>query len=87
VEKDDYSLFTPEEKLTLQNAAWYVATLFKLVNIPLLKRTEAGGRGTMVTTDEDGVEAYWRPNASKANAAAESSIEIMKSKMEEHHNG
>jgi len=86
-EKDDYRLFTPEEKLTLQNAAWYVATLFKLVNMPLLNRTKAGGKGTMVTTDGDGVEAYWRPNASKVNAAAESSVEIMKNITEGRHHG
>jgi hypothetical protein len=86
-EKDDYRLFVPEEKLTLQNAAWYVATLFKLVNMPLLKRTKAGGKGTMVTTNEDGAEAYWHHNASKANAVAESSVEIMKNITEGHHHG
>jgi hypothetical protein len=84
-EKDDYRVFTPEEKLTLQNAAWYVATLFKLVNIPLMNRTETGGKGTMVTTDGDGTETYWRPNANKANVEAESSVIIMKNITEGRH--
>jgi hypothetical protein len=77
-EKDDYSLFTPEEKITVQNAVLYVAALFKLVNLRLMSRTDAGGKGTIVTTGEDGAEAYWLPNADKANAEAESSIVTMK---------
>jgi len=66
-EKQDYNLFTEREKTILQNNTLLVATLFKMANITMLKKSATGGSDKLVTLDESETLIYWSSNAKAVN--------------------